>query len=276
VTDNSKTILYRFLKASLAIFSLGMLAGCSEDHHGAPIAFQEGNVQRGEYLSKVFSCQECHTPRLPGGSDTLNRNLLLAGGVPLPGTDGSLVYSANLTIAGPYYSEDTLDNLIRGRLAFKFAMPTDLFNGMSADDMRDLIAYLRTLKPVGPPLTDPHLPAGYVLPSPNPAIPISAHEPPVGTVARGEYLSRVFLCGNCHGAAATPGTPPLHQYLDGGMLPLAGAPIYAPNLTPDTETGLGKWSDAEIKRAIRSGIARSGRHLNSFMPALVSYHDMTD
>jgi hypothetical protein len=60
------------------------------------------------------------------------------------------------------------------------------------------------------------------------------------------------------------------------MLPLAGAPIYAPNLTPDIETGLGKWSDAEIKRAIRSGFARSGRHLNSFMPALVSYHDMTD
>ena len=34
--------------------------------------------------------------------------------------------------------------------------------------------------------------------------------------------------------------------------------LYAPNLTPDPETGLGQWSDAEIGRAIRDGIGRDG------------------
>jgi mono/diheme cytochrome c family protein len=277
MTDNAKTIRYRFLTASLAMFLLGMLVGCSGmDSHGAPIAFQQGNVARGEYLSKVFCCRECHTPRLPGGSDDLNRNLLLAGGVPFPGPEGSLVYSANVTIAGPNYSEETLDNLIRGRLAFKFAMPTHLLNGMSTDDMRDLIAYLKTLKPVGPPLPDPHLPPGYVLPPPNPAMSIPPHEPPIATGARGEYLARVFLCRDCHSSPDSPGTAPQHHYLEGGYWPLAGISIFAPNLTPDVATGLGAWSDAEIKRTIRTGIARDGRRLNSFMPSLAAYHDMTD
>lgn len=277
MNNNVKAIVDRFLKASLGFFFVGTFVGCSQmNSHGDPVVFQRGNVQHGEYLSKVYGCQECHTPRLPGGSDDLNRNRLFAGGTPFPGPDGRLVYSANITIAGPYYSDETLDNLIRGRLAYKFEMPTSLFNVMAADDMRDLIAYLRTLKPVGPPLPDPHLPAGYVLPPPEPAIPIPAHEPPIGTVARGEYLSRVFLCGDCHSSPDTPGQPPLHHYLEGGMIPLPGAPIYAANLTPDVGTGIGAWSDAEIKQAVRTGIARHGRHLNPIMPALAAYSDMTD
>ncbi|MGB6688477.1 MAG: c-type cytochrome [Terracidiphilus sp.] len=273
--DNAKTIRYRALIASLATFWLGPLVGCTGvGSHGTPMAFQRGNVQRGEYLSKVFACQECHTPRQSDGIH-LNYNLLLAGGVPFPGLDGSLVYSANVTIASQY-SEETLDNLIRGRLVYKFAMPTHLLNGMSADDMRDLIAYLKTLKPVDRPLPDPHLPPGFVLPPPNPAVPIPEHEPPVGTVERGDYLSRMFSCGECHSSSDSQSTIPHHHYFEGGYVPIANVSLFAPNLTPDIATGLGAWSDAEIKRAVRSGIARDGRDLNPLMPALVAYHDMTD
>jgi hypothetical protein len=39
------------------------------------------------------------------------------------------------------------------------------------------------------------------------------------------------------------------------------APINAPNITPDPETGLGPWTDQEIVRAIRDGIGRDGREL---------------
>jgi cytochrome c2 len=276
MTNNAKKIVDRLLKTSLGLFVVGMFVGCMHmNSHGAPDVFQSGNVQHGEYLSKVYDCQECHTPRLPG-SDELNRKLLFVGGVPFGGPDGHLVFSANVTIAGPFYSDETLDNLIRGRLANKFEMPTNLFNGMAADDMRDVIAYLKTLKPAGPPLPDPHLPLGFVLPPPEPATPIPAHQPPTGTVARGEYLSRVFLCGDCHSSPDTPGQPSLHHYLEGGMIPLPGGPIYAPNLTPDVGTGVGAWSDGEIEQAVRTGIARHGRHLNPLMPSLAAYTDMTD
>jgi len=55
-----------------------------------------------------------------------------------------------------------------------------------------------------------------------------------------------------------------------------GRMLYAPNLTPDPETGLGAWSDGDIVRAIRTGNGRDGQQLNHWMPYLVAFHDMTD
>ena len=274
MTNRSFSTRDRFLAVCLAILGLSLLVGCGPVSQATPLAFQ-GNVQRGEYLSKVFTCQECHTPRR-GDEEHLDRNRLFAGGVPFPGPDGSLIYSANVTLDNQY-SDQTLDDLIRGRLAFKFAMPTYLINGMAADDMRDLIAYLKTLKPVLRPLPDPHLPPGFVLPAPTPAVPIPEHEPPTGTVERGNYLARMSGCRDCHSLSHTPGTSAGHHYFEGGMVPLGGgASFFAPNLTPDAGTGLGAWSDAEIIRAVRSGIAHDGRHLSPIMPAVIAYHDMTD
>lgn len=86
-----------------------------------------------------------------------------------------------------------------------------------------------------------------------------------GLVARGEYIVRnVAVCGHCH--AADPRDP------DG---PLSGGyafrnwrlgTIRASNLTPDSATGLGAWSDAEIVRAVRAGQDRHGRVLAPVMP----------
>ena len=49
------------------------------------------------------------------------------------------------------------------------------------------------------------------------------------------------------------------------MVGLPGA-VTAPNLTPDSETGLGRWSDDEIGRAIREGVDRDGNALFPLMP----------
>ena len=50
--------------------------------------------------------------------------------------------------------------------------------------------------------------------------------------------------------------------------------ISAPNLTPDPETGLGTWTDGEIKSALLDGISRTGTPLHPTMPSFV-YHNMT-
>ena len=52
--------------------------------------------------------------------------------------------------------------------------------------------------------------------------------------------------------------------------------LFAQNLTSDLETGLGAWSDADIVRAFRMGVARDGRQLNHWMPYLVAFQDMSD
>jgi len=82
------------------------------------------------------------------------------------------------------------------------------------------------------------------------AAPVAAAETPL---ERGRYLvTTILACGNCHTPKDGEGRAVVGKELAGGGLgfdipPFAGV---AANLTPDVETGLGGWSDAEIKRAI--------------------------
>jgi mono/diheme cytochrome c family protein len=268
----------RVLLASLTILFASTLGGCTGESSAAHAnSFREGDSTRGEYLSKVFSCQECHTVRQADGIH-LDEKLLFAGGEPYPGPDGLLVHSANVTIASQYPTQ-VLDSVIRGRMTYKFQMPTVLYNEMAADDMRDLIAYLKTIRPVLRSLPDNHLPTNFVLPASNPPVPIPEHEPAVGTVERGEYLARMFACTDCHSPRDSTGAyDQAHLYEGGGFqIPLPDGSLLIPsNLTPDPETGLGGWSDAEIVRATRTGVARDGGQLNHVMPYLVAYRYMTD
>ena len=96
-------------------------------------------------------------------------------------------------------------------------------------------------------------------------------------VERGEYLAHIMDCGGCHHTGAFTPQPNLET-------PLAGADIgfeipgmgvfYPPNLTPDKETGLGTWSDAEIIAAFTTGVRPDGRRLSPAMP-WISYAHIT-
>ncbi len=92
-------------------------------------------------------------------------------------------------------------------------------------------------------------------------------------LARGEYLVRnVSDCMGCHAEHdwTAHDAPVLINTLGAGqdMNMLKGLPgkVYAPNLTPDPETGSGKWSDDQLARAIREGVGHDGRALFPFMP----------
>lgn len=268
---------YASTVSCLMMLLIGAQAGCTGERSSAHACFGRGDVQRGEYLTEVFDCQECHTVRQADDAH-LDRKLLLAGGVPFPVEAKGTVYSANVTIASQY-PEQLLDGIIRGRLAFKFQMPTHAYNEMAANDMRDIIAYLKTLQPVLRPLPDNSLPPDFVLPAPNRTVPIPEHQPRAGTLERGGYLSRMSLCQDCHSPHDATGTyNQAHLFAGGGYkvrMP-DGRLLIPPNLTPDPKEGLGAWSDEEIIRAIRTGVARDGRQLDHTMPYLSAFHGMTD
>ena len=87
---------------------------------------------------------------------------------------------------------------------------------------------------------------------------------------RGEYLVHgVLHCMGCHSKYAEKTNPPALLSKEG-----AGSVLYeegnfrlvAPNITSDPETGLGKWSDDAVARAIREGIAADGSALFPAMP----------
>src|ERR1700681_4142845 len=74
-------------------------------------------------------------------------------------------------------------------------------------------------------------------------------------IKRGEYLTRAADCTACHTAPA--GEP----YAGGYAFTLPFGTIYSPNITPDRETGIGNWSDADFLNAIHKGIDNEGGRL---------------
>lgn len=95
-------------------------------------------------------------------------------------------------------------------------------------------------------------------------------------VERGRYIVEVIgACGNCHNPGG-PIDPDETRRLAGGT-PITQPGMYAvpANITPDTETGIGAWTDEQIIRAIREGVRPDGRVLGPPMP-FVLYREISD
>ena len=88
-------------------------------------------------------------------------------------------------------------------------------------------------------------------------------------VLRGKYLVTLGLCTDCHTPGYFFGKPDMTRYLGGSEvgfhIPELGV-FHGPNLTPDNETGLGRWSEVDIVRAIQTGARPDGRILAPIMP----------
>src|SRR5712671_4131001 len=95
---------------------------------------------------------------------------------------------------------------------------------------------------------------------------IAAIDPPAAQsfdaalVKRGRALAATGNCSDCHtvrgGKAFAGGFP----------VPTPFGTIYSSNITPDAETGIGRWPEAAFRRAMRSGVDRDGRHLYPTFP----------
>src|ERR1700730_10926113 len=105
------------------------------------------------------------------------------------------------------------------------------------------------------------------------SFPIAGKSRQIPSLTRGKYLvESVTICFECHSDRdfSKPGWPiPPGRIGSGRILWGEGSPnqVIAPNITPDTATGIGKWSDAEVVRAIKDGIGKNGRLLNPEMPS---------
>jgi mono/diheme cytochrome c family protein len=88
-------------------------------------------------------------------------------------------------------------------------------------------------------------------------------------VARGEYLARAADCVACHSA------PGRAAWTGGRAFALPFGTIYSANLTPDKETGIGQYTDAEWISMLHDGVGHDGKHLYPVMP-YNSYTRVTD
>lgn len=140
----------------------------------------------------------------------------------------------------------------------------------SDEDIYSIVAFLRSSDPLVQADPTPSLPCKLSLlpkllthtvwkPLPMPAQPIVA---PAKTdkVAYGKYLVAELECYTCHSAdfkTMNVAEPEKSEgYLGGNneMRDMAGKKVYTSNITFDEETGIGKWTEAQFKRAMRDGI----------------------
>jgi mono/diheme cytochrome c family protein len=95
---------------------------------------------------------------------------------------------------------------------------------------------------------------------------IAPIDPPASTnfpaelIAKGEALAGAGYCATCHTAKGGA------TYAGGYGMPTPFGVIYSTNITPDPETGIGRWSEAAFARAMHEGVARDGSHLFPAFP----------
>jgi len=95
-----------------------------------------------------------------------------------------------------------------------------------------------------------------------------APEYSAAAIARGRYLSHaVCECFECHSPLYDDDRVlPIETKLGAGDILNEKTRLVAPNITPDPETGAGRWTDDQLVRAIRQGISHDGRRLSVVMP----------
>jgi mono/diheme cytochrome c family protein len=95
-------------------------------------------------------------------------------------------------------------------------------------------------------------------------------------IKRGAYLvNGILTCGNCHTPKGPTGDIGDKAFSGGLSWDEAPFKVTAPNITPDKETGIGEYTDAELKQVLRKGIKRNGVPVAMIMPSGF-YEIMTD
>ena len=219
----------------------------------------EPPADRGEYVARLSNCVACHSvPNAPAFS----------GGLKMATPLGA-IYTTNITPDADTgigkWTDAQLAKAIREGVRpdgtiIGPPMPVEFLRALSDEDLASIIVWLRSQKPVKKVVAK----SQYKIPLP------PSYGPPVANVATppksdqlkyGAYLVSVGHCLECH-------TPQVKGRLDMTKAGAGGRTFEGPfgqslsrNITPEATTGLGNWTDAEIERAVRTGVAKDGSHL---------------
>ncbi|MHB0968904.1 MAG: c-type cytochrome [Thermoanaerobaculia bacterium] len=269
------------MKIRSLVLLVGALVATGCRHTAVPLptfaqpVMAEATAERGEYIVRsVAVCGACHAADPKRDVDGP-----LSGGMEFRNWRIGTARAANLTpdqsTGLGSWSDAEIVRALRngqrknGRLLAP-VMPYEWFHEMSDSDALAIARYLRSLPPVRNDVSqNPNLVFKtarlFLGPKPAIAVPTPAR---AATPEYGAYLARhVGLCGECH----TPRTglmskPDLSRLFAGMTDPPKGFPANPANLTPDPETGIGSWSEAEFVQTLRTGRNPQGIELHPFMP----------
>lgn len=238
------------------------------------------DLSRGQYLVEALAaCDNCHTPRGPGGYDFSRR--FSGGSQTFSGKDyvarGSNISSDKETGVGDW-SDDALRAAIiagRGRDGpLAAAMPSDSYQGLTKDDLDSVVAFLRAAAPVRTQPAAPPQRHGVWTPHPPPGAEAPFDEAALADkIKRGLYIASIARCMACHSGEVEDAPDHLNRLGAGGKIFRTPTGVaVASNITAHREKGVGAWTDEDIKRAITQGLSRNGEPLKPPMSTLAKTH----
>lgn len=215
-------------------------------------------VERGAYLAKAGACLVCHTAMGPQGPDLANVG---GGGLEMVekfGTWRSPNITPDKATGIGNWTDEQIAASIRegvrpdGKQLYPI-MPYMNFNAMTDEDVKALVTFLRTLKPVEKVIAKNELKMA-AMPAPKPANKAPGDDP----VAKGAYLGTIMLCSHCHWTPNKEFSGPvdMEHLFSGGlpmeMPPLGAGTLFTANITSDPDTGIGKWTEEQVHAAIKT------------------------
>lgn len=240
--------------------------------------------ERGKYLvTNVAVCIDCHS----------TRDMSVFSGPVIHGSEGKggEKFGAELGLPGEIYAKNitpaalkdwTDGEIIRaitegvnkdGDTLFPL-MPYMAYSRLPKQDVLDIVAYIRTLTPI-----ENQVPARKLF------IPISAAVPPLppvdleknpvpdpsDPVKYGAYLFTAASCSDCH-TPREKGAPDFTRLVAGGnKFSYEGFTVISPNITPDSATGIGSWTEENFLQKFKQNAERAAKgeipgKANSVMP----------
>lgn len=266
-----------FLVGGLVVAIGGFVAYCAIDgipHFKPPqvdvtVEVTPERVARGKKLASLL-CAECHKD--PTTGKLTGKRMLDAP------TEFGEIHSRNITRSKEHgigaWKDGEIIALIRTGIARdgRYTPPwMAKLPHMGDEDLYSIVAFLRSDDPMVAASEEPNVPCKPGLlakllthtvwrPLPYPKAPQQA---PAKTdkVAYGRYLvTHALECYACHSAdfktmnVDEPEKSPGFLGGDNALVGLSQEKVYSANITPDAETGIGKWTEASLKRALRDGI----------------------
>jgi mono/diheme cytochrome c family protein len=250
----------------------------------AGVSHAETPEERGSYLvNAVMVCDGCHTPRGPGGFLMDKR---LSGGSQIWDEPAYTVKGSNITQdretgIGAWSAADLKRLLVEGvrpnGVPVAPQMPYAFYKILTPRDLDAIAAYIRTVAPVKNAVQPPVYKAAMR------AQPIPGAEKPLDEAAmsdpvkRGFYLATIGHCMECH-ARRPDGTQDFKNWWGKGGNVMKGpfGAVAVSNITSHPKSGIGAWSDAEIKRALTQGLSRDGRAFKPPMARQMFFSKMTE
>jgi mono/diheme cytochrome c family protein len=241
-------------------------------------------VERGSYLvNAVMVCDLCHTPR---GKSGLIMEKRFSGGSQVWDTPAYTVRGTNITPdretgIGAWSDAEIKRSLTEGthRLGRPISpqMPFPFYKILTPRDLDAIVAYLRTItlvrNEVQPPVYKAAMHTELVPGAVKPFTEEALRDP----VKRGFYLATIAHCMECHGRRPDGVQDYKNAWGKGGYVFTGprGSTLTS-NITSHPKSGIGAWTDAEIRRALTHGVSRDGRAFKPPMDRQDYFSRMTD